>query len=106
MPTTVRERSLRSHAANLLLVHILEVEDLPKEFELTFGYHNSRAGHLEDAEKYLLAGIKASDNQQWSYRHELATVLIRQNKWNEAEVLLIRRWIALDSSCFVTRGKQ
>lgn len=80
----------------------------PREYDLLFGYHLSRAGVLEKAEDLLLSGLDyyASSPMSmriWSYRFELVSLIMRAGRWSEAEAWLAITWEAVVSRSSATQ---
>ena len=68
-------------------------EPLPRQYDLLFGYHLSRAGCTEKAEKLLFAGLEyyassPMSTRIWSYRFEFVALILRSGRWSEAEAWL------------------
>ena len=68
-------------------------ESQPRQYDLLFGYHLSRAGCIEKAEKLLSSGLEyyASSplsTRVWSYRFELVSLIMRDGRWSEVEAWL------------------
>ncbi len=66
-----------------------ELGSHPRQYDLLFGYHLSRAGCIEKAEKVILSGLEhyASSPMSarvWSYRFELVSLIMRAGRWSEA----------------------
>lgn len=64
-----------------------------RQYDLLFGYHLSRAGYIEKAEKLLLSGLdyyasSPMSTRLWSYRFELVSLILRAGRWSEAEAWL------------------
>ena len=63
---------------------------MPERYHMDCGYHLSRLGYPELAERFLVSGLTAcgSDNlgKTWRYRVELLAVTMRLGQWQEAEV--------------------
>ena len=80
----------------------------PREYDLLFGYHLSRAGVLEKAEELLLSGLEyyASSPMSmrvWSYRLEVVSLIMRAGRWSEAEAWLASTWEAVVSRSSVAQ---
>ena len=68
-------------------------EPQPRQHDLLFGYHMSRAGYIEKAEKLLLAGLayyvsSPISTRIWSYRFELVSLMLRAGRCSDAEAWL------------------
>ena len=80
----------------------------PREYDLLFGYHLSRAGVLEKAEELLLSGLEyyassPMSKRVWSYRFELVSLIMRAGRWSEAEAWLASAWEAVVSRSSFTQ---
>ena len=79
-------------------------EPQPGQYDLLLGYHLSRAGCIEKAEKLLLSGLEyyASSpisTRVWSYRFELVSLILRAGRWFEAEA-----WLASARKAAINRS--
>ena len=68
-------------------------EPQPRQYDLLIGYQLSRVGYIEKAEELLLSGLEfyASSpisTRLWSYRFELVSLMLRAERWSEAEAWL------------------
>ena len=66
---------------------------LSLRYSFFYGYHLSRAGHLEQARGWLVSGLRfyytpQLDTDLRGYQFELVSVLIRLGRWEVAEVWL------------------
>ena len=79
-------------------------EPQPRQYDLLFGYHLSRAGCVEKAEKLLSSGLEyhtssPMSTRLWSYRFELVSLIMRDGRWSEAEA-----WLASARKSAVSRS--
>ena len=79
-------------------------EPQPRQYDLLFGYHLSRAGCIEKAEKLLSSGLEnyassPMSTRLWSYRFELISLMLRDGRWSEAEA-----WLASARKSAVSRS--
>ena len=79
-------------------------EPQPRQYDLLFGYHLSRAGCIEKAEKLLSSGLEyyassPMSTRVWSYRFELVSLILRDGRWTEAEA-----WLANARKSAVSRS--
>ena len=62
---------------------------VPEEYHMDCGYHLSRLGYPELAERFLVSGLTACGydilGKIWRYRIELLAVTMRLGRWQEAE---------------------
>ena len=62
---------------------------MPEGYHLDCGYHLSRLGYPELAERFLVSGFTACESdilgRNWRYRIELLAVTMRLGRWQEAE---------------------
>ena len=91
-------------------------EPQPRQQDLLFGYHLSRAGYIEKAEKVLLAGLEYNVSSPmspriWSYHFELVSLMLRAGRCSDAEAWLasaresaIHRNAAIDGTDFWKRS--
>ena len=76
-----------------------------RQYDLLFGYHLSRAGCIEKAEKLLLSGLEyyassPMSTRLWSYRFELVSLILRAGRWSEAEA-----WLSSARNSAVSRSR-
>ena len=79
-------------------------EPQPRQYDLLFGYHLSRAGCIEKAERLLSSGLEyyassPMSTRLWSYRFELISLMLRDGRWSEAEA-----WLASARKSVVSRS--
>ena len=79
-------------------------EPQPLQYDLLFGYHLSRAEHIEKAEELLLSGLEfysssTMSTRLWSYRFELVSLMLRAGRWSEAEA-----WLASARKSAISRN--
>ena len=62
---------------------------MPEAYHLECGYHLSRLGFPELAERFLVSGFSACESRilgkYWRYQIELLSVIMRLGRWQEAE---------------------
>ena len=79
-------------------------EPQSRQYHLLLGYHLSRAGCIEKAEKVLSSGLEyyassPMSTRVWSYRFELVSLILRDGRWSEAEA-----WLASARKSAVSRS--